>query len=382
MLAVTRGHGEVVRVLIGAGAAVELQGTGAPGFAGRTAHDLAAARGDAGTLALLPLLAPLSPRDAAQSGAAVPVAGDLGRGRRAGRLHAADSRRHPRPPAARLAGARPRSPPPRICPSPPDPRGALRRRRGVAGAAGRLHVQAPRAGGALWPGAVPIVVRGHAGQAYPLGPEVPPDDIDGRSASVVTWADGPMFYFVMSTQLESRRRGAGGRVALRRLQIATAPGDQLPEDPAEIAPLSSANSRPGGACSGPNPSGHDLRLAIRLAEHRRAGHAAQQRQLADVGEGVGDRRLEQPLERVPAPACRPAPRGRGNPARCRSAPLRPPTVPGSAMVKVSSSPSQKRQAHSSRSPTWASSTRGVFFTPGGQKSPKPSGASRSALPPR
>jgi hypothetical protein len=50
-------------------------------------------------------------------------------------------------------------------------------------------------------GGTAIRIAGHEGRAYPLGPEVPPDDVDGRSAAVVTWADGPMFYFVMSTQL-------------------------------------------------------------------------------------------------------------------------------------------------------------------------------------
>ncbi len=51
------------------------------------------------------------------------------------------------------------------------------------------------------PDATPIRIHGHDGRAFPLGPEVPPDDIDGRSAAVVTWHDGPMFHFVMSTQL-------------------------------------------------------------------------------------------------------------------------------------------------------------------------------------
>jgi len=41
MLGVVRGHVDVVRTLVRAGANLELQGTGAPGFAGRTARDLA-----------------------------------------------------------------------------------------------------------------------------------------------------------------------------------------------------------------------------------------------------------------------------------------------------------------------------------------------------
>ena len=38
---------------------------------------------------------------------------------------------------------------------------------------------------------------------YELGPEPPPDDIDGRSPSVVTWQDGDMFYLVASSTLSS-----------------------------------------------------------------------------------------------------------------------------------------------------------------------------------
>lgn len=45
MLAVIAGHKEIARVLARAGADLSLRGTGAPGFAGKTAADLAAARG-------------------------------------------------------------------------------------------------------------------------------------------------------------------------------------------------------------------------------------------------------------------------------------------------------------------------------------------------
>src|SRR5262245_25867536 len=41
MLAVVNGHVDVVRLLVRAGANHELRGTGAPGFAGKTALDLA-----------------------------------------------------------------------------------------------------------------------------------------------------------------------------------------------------------------------------------------------------------------------------------------------------------------------------------------------------
>jgi uncharacterized protein len=46
MLAVVNGHVDVVQTLVRAGANLELQGTGAPGFAGKTALDLARARDD------------------------------------------------------------------------------------------------------------------------------------------------------------------------------------------------------------------------------------------------------------------------------------------------------------------------------------------------
>lgn len=44
MLAVVAGHVEVARVLLRAGADVSVRGSGVPGFAGKTARELAAAR--------------------------------------------------------------------------------------------------------------------------------------------------------------------------------------------------------------------------------------------------------------------------------------------------------------------------------------------------
>lgn len=45
MLAVVAGHAEVARLLAKAGADVSLRASGAPGFAGKTAYDLAVERG-------------------------------------------------------------------------------------------------------------------------------------------------------------------------------------------------------------------------------------------------------------------------------------------------------------------------------------------------
>ena len=46
MLAIVAGHADIARCLLDAGADVDVRGSGAPGFAGKTAADLAAARGD------------------------------------------------------------------------------------------------------------------------------------------------------------------------------------------------------------------------------------------------------------------------------------------------------------------------------------------------
>ena len=55
MLAIVAGHVEVARFLARAGADLSLRGAGAPGFAGKTAYDLAVGRG------LLELSADLKP---------------------------------------------------------------------------------------------------------------------------------------------------------------------------------------------------------------------------------------------------------------------------------------------------------------------------------
>jgi hypothetical protein len=49
----------------------------------------------------------------------------------------------------------------------------------------------------------PVVVAGHEGRIYDLGPVPPPDDIDPRPPAVVVWHDGEMVYLVASGELES-----------------------------------------------------------------------------------------------------------------------------------------------------------------------------------
>jgi E3 ubiquitin-protein ligase XBAT32/33 len=55
MLALVAGHEEVARLLARAGADLSLRGSGAPGFAGKTAYDLAVERGMLGLSAELKL---------------------------------------------------------------------------------------------------------------------------------------------------------------------------------------------------------------------------------------------------------------------------------------------------------------------------------------
>jgi ankyrin repeat protein len=53
MLAVLNGHREIVLMLVTAGADLTLRGSGAPGFADKTAYDLALQRGDEAMVRLL-----------------------------------------------------------------------------------------------------------------------------------------------------------------------------------------------------------------------------------------------------------------------------------------------------------------------------------------
>ena len=46
-----------------------------------------------------------------------------------------------------------------------------------------------------------VVIGGNEGRMYELGPEVPPDDIDGRAESVIAWSDGRRFYMLASNDM-------------------------------------------------------------------------------------------------------------------------------------------------------------------------------------
>lgn len=198
MLAALHGHADVVRVLVGAGANLELRGSGAPGFAAKTAYDLAVARGDAAVIEALRT----SPADAARARPAPFATPDSwedaramlsfdprapsdthGRSLRALRVHVRDHRERELTRERRTLEAH------------YDGFVVSQARAGTAGAR-RLALdvsygQGPR----------PVRVGAHDGRAYDMGPEPAPDDPDGRSPAVVTWCDGEMFYMAASSEL-------------------------------------------------------------------------------------------------------------------------------------------------------------------------------------
>lgn len=207
MLAALRGHAAVVGVLVGAGANLELRGTGAPGFAGKTAFDLASARGDEASARWL---APPRPGDAmtppnsftavATWEEAASVAGftprqprdTLGLALRGLRVFVRDHRhrdvpRHLRTIEAHYDGLA-------VCQS--SPGRSVAARQALDTSYGRHPIT--------------LDVGGHAARGYALGPEVAADDADGRAPAVVTWCDGPRFYFVTSSErpLDDLRRVA------------------------------------------------------------------------------------------------------------------------------------------------------------------------------
>jgi hypothetical protein len=46
-------------------------------------------------------------------------------------------------------------------------------------------------------------IAGREARVYELGPEPPPDDVDGRSPAVVVWCDEGMFYALSSIELSA-----------------------------------------------------------------------------------------------------------------------------------------------------------------------------------
>lgn len=206
MLAVVRGHAGVVRVLVGAGASLDPKATGAPGFAGQTARDLARARADREVLDALGPEGPVVPRRSEPAFTIIASWTD----------------------AAALVTFVPRVPQ-------PEPPGPVRLRLHVRDHRGRAFGEAERTLEAQYPqfvlsqsrhahhqaqrlafgrtygrGGYAIVVGGRPGRAFPRGPEPEPGDFDRPSPAVVTWADGALFLLLASDELTPEDLAAVG----------------------------------------------------------------------------------------------------------------------------------------------------------------------------
>jgi hypothetical protein len=75
-------------------------------------------------------------------------------------------------------------------------------------------------------------IAGHPARIYELGPEPEPEDIDGRSPSVVVWHDAEMFYLVASHEMSSDKL----------VKIAQS---LYPSGPKWFAPRTARRSNPG-----------------------------------------------------------------------------------------------------------------------------------------
>ena len=199
MLAVVRGHVDVVRTLVSHEADASLRGSGAPGFAEKTALDLAVARNDAEMIRLLTRSArPGQPRavnphfETAASWLAArtmvtfqPLEPKETAGRRLQsiRIHVRDHKLRELRIEERTLEAH---------------YGDFvlsQSRKGVDDARRlALDVSYGRA-------VRNALVAGRTARVYELGPEPPPDDIDGRSPSVVVWHDADMLFLIASGQM-------------------------------------------------------------------------------------------------------------------------------------------------------------------------------------
>jgi len=201
MLAVVRGHVDVVRRLAAAGANVNLRGTGAPGFCGKTALDLAIARNDQAIIEILrsryhkSAISMSNPHfETAPNWKAArtmltfrPIQPQYTAGcaLQSIRIHVRDHKGRELSIADRT----------------------LEAHYGVftVSQARRGHVEARRL--AL---DVPYGQNGQDAEIagcraciYELGPETEPTDIDGRMPAVVVWHDGEMFYLIASGEMQS-----------------------------------------------------------------------------------------------------------------------------------------------------------------------------------
>lgn len=201
MLAVVRGHVDVVRTLVSREADASLRGTGAPGFAGKTALDLAVARNDADMIRLLtPSAQPGQARgfnphfDTAASWSAartmvtfqpVEPKDTAGRLLQSIRIHVRDHKRRELRIDERTLEAHYGD-------------FVLSESRKGADEARRLALDVSYGREVR-----EALVAGRTARVYELGPEPAPDDIDGRSPSVVVWNDADMFYLIASGQMSA-----------------------------------------------------------------------------------------------------------------------------------------------------------------------------------
>jgi ankyrin repeat protein len=197
MLAVVRDHADAARRLLESGADTRLLGTGAPGFANKTALDLAIDRNNDAVLDALRSTAGAASSHQAHF-ATVPsweAARPLlmfqplrpeytaGAGLQALRIHVKDHKSREVPIGDRTLEAH------------YDQFVLSQARKGVDEARRLAFVvsygRAPRK----------ARIAGHEARVYERGPEPDANDPDGRLPAVVTWHDGEMFYLLASDHL-------------------------------------------------------------------------------------------------------------------------------------------------------------------------------------
>ena len=199
MLAVIRGHVEVVRRLAAAGANLNIRGTGAPGFAGKTALDLALDKKARYMVEILrsavikakapnPHFATARNWNAARALVAFcPLEPRHNTGFRlqAIRVYVRDHKLREVPFADRTLEAH---------------YGAFSISEALKGVAEARRVALEVRYGR---DSREAKIGGCEARVYELGPEGEPDDIDGRSPAIVVWPDGEMFYLVSSYEMNS-----------------------------------------------------------------------------------------------------------------------------------------------------------------------------------
>ena len=195
MLAVLNRHADIVRILANAGVNLSLRGTGAPGFAEKTALDLAVGLNDDTIVEILrsAVERPRNPHfETAASWRAAEgmLTFEPRQPRNTAGLRLQSIRIHVRDHKLRELAAGDRTLEAHYG------RFVLSEARKGVDEARRLAL-AVRYG----PDGRNARIAGRAARVYELGPEPAIDDIDGRLPSVVTWHDGEMFYLIASDQM-------------------------------------------------------------------------------------------------------------------------------------------------------------------------------------